>query len=149
MGTLTFASGNFTGGTSDVVITSVSAGGTDPFNGQPNYNFTRPYDLGSSAVTNNFTLVAGVVTSYDYNSGVFDNYSGCGGTCGGFQMTLAPGDTTLQEYNSSFDSITTGGTTFTPAVSATPLPAALPLFAGGLGFVGFLARRRKGTALAA
>jgi hypothetical protein len=33
--------------------------------------------------------------------------------------------------------------TFTPAVSATPLPAALPLFAGGLGLVGFLSRRRK------
>ena len=27
--------------------------------------------------------------------------------------------------------------------SATPLPATLPLFAGGLGFVGFLAKRRK------
>lgn len=30
--------------------------------------------------------------------------------------------------------------------TATPLPAALPLFAGGLGFVGFLARRKKQTA---
>jgi hypothetical protein len=29
------------------------------------------------------------------------------------------------------------------SVSATPLPAALPLFASGLGFVGYLARRRK------
>jgi hypothetical protein len=28
-------------------------------------------------------------------------------------------------------------------VAATPLPATLPLFAGGLGFVGYLARRRK------
>jgi hypothetical protein len=28
-------------------------------------------------------------------------------------------------------------------VSATPLPAALPLFAGGMGVLGFLARRRK------
>ena len=27
--------------------------------------------------------------------------------------------------------------------SATPLPATLPLFAGGLGFVGYLAKRRK------
>jgi hypothetical protein len=31
----------------------------------------------------------------------------------------------------------------TNGVSATPLPAALPLFAGGLGVFGFLARRRK------
>jgi hypothetical protein len=30
--------------------------------------------------------------------------------------------------------------------TATPLPAALPLFAGGLGFVGFLAKRRKKNA---
>jgi hypothetical protein len=35
--------------------------------------------------------------------------------------------------------------------SATPLPAALPLFAGGLGLIGFLSRRRKqnGSATAA
>ena len=31
-------------------------------------------------------------------------------------------------------------------VATTPLPATLPLLAGGLGFVGFLARRRKGSA---
>jgi hypothetical protein len=30
--------------------------------------------------------------------------------------------------------------------SATPLPATLPLFAGGLGFVGYLTRRRKRSA---
>jgi hypothetical protein len=30
--------------------------------------------------------------------------------------------------------------------SATPLPATLPLFAGGLGFVGYLAKRRKKNA---
>ena len=30
-------------------------------------------------------------------------------------------------------------------VSATPLPAALPMFAGGLGFVGYLTRRKKRT----
>jgi hypothetical protein len=30
-----------------------------------------------------------------------------------------------------------------PNNSATPLPATLPLFAGGLGFVGYLTRRKK------
>jgi hypothetical protein len=30
--------------------------------------------------------------------------------------------------------------------SATPLPATLPLFAGGLGFVGYLTRRKKRNA---
>ncbi len=38
------------------------------------------------------------------------------------------------------------GLTFTAAVTATPLPATLSLFAGGLGFVGFLAKRRKQNA---
>jgi hypothetical protein len=32
------------------------------------------------------------------------------------------------------------------SVSATPLPATLPLFAGGLGFVGYLTRRKKRVA---
>jgi hypothetical protein len=38
--------------------------------------------------------------------------------------------------------------TVTFDVSATPLPATLPLFAGGLGFVGFLTRRKKRNAQA-
>jgi hypothetical protein len=33
--------------------------------------------------------------------------------------------------------------------SATPIPGALPLFAGGLGFVGYLTRRKKRSALGA
>ena len=33
--------------------------------------------------------------------------------------------------------------TLTESVSSTPLPAALPMFAGGIGMVGFLARRKK------
>lgn len=45
-----------------------------------------------------------------------------------------------------FDNLSTGGIssddTIT-AIAATPLPAALPLFAGGLGLVGLLARRKK------
>lgn len=32
-------------------------------------------------------------------------------------------------------------------VSEAPLPAALPLFASGLGFIGFLARRKKQRAV--
>ena len=35
------------------------------------------------------------------------------------------------------------------SITATPLPATLPLFAGGLGFVGYLTRRRKKAVAAA
>ena len=51
---------------------------------------------------------------------------------------------------SIFISGSTDGNTFTEAFTATfevgtatPLPAALPLFAGGIGLIGLLARRRK------
>ena len=37
---------------------------------------------------------------------------------------------------------------FAPLTSTTPLPAALPLFAGGLGALGLIARRRKLKAIA-
>lgn len=39
--------------------------------------------------------------------------------------------------------------TVTAAVATTPLPAALPLFAGGLGLIGFIGRRKKGKAFSA
>ena len=55
-----------------------------------------------------------------------------------------------------FDNLQTGGIssydTITAQLTATPLPATLPLFAGGLGFVGYLSGREKrktGQALAA
>ena len=38
---------------------------------------------------------------------------------------------------------------FTLEIGTTPLPATLPLFAGGLGFVGYLTRRRKQAVAAA
>jgi hypothetical protein len=51
-------------------------------------------------------------------------------------LAIAPSDTTFK------------GVAFAP--TATPLPATLPLFAGGLGLAGFLAKRRKrGTKVAA
>jgi hypothetical protein len=40
------------------------------------------------------------------------------------------------------------GLTFTPVVPQTPLPAALPLFATGIGGLGLLGRRRKRKAQA-
>jgi hypothetical protein len=53
-----------------------------------------------------------------------------------------------------FFSLTSQGTSgtnvsFSTTVNATPLPAALPLFAGGLGVIGLVARRRKRNRVAA
>ena len=51
-----------------------------------------------------------------------------------------------------FDNLATGGIssddTITATLASTPLPAALPLFAGGLGLLGMFARRRKQKASA-
>jgi hypothetical protein len=57
----------------------------------------------------------------------------------------------LSPDSKGFEAIVENGTTGDQAggaLSATPLPAALPLFAGGLGMVGFLARRKKRKAVA-
>jgi hypothetical protein len=58
-----------------------------------------------------------------------------------------PATTTDPSFSSLFD-----GTFLLDPANAptlTPIPAALPMFAGGLGLVGFLARRKKRKALAA
>ena len=65
--------------------------------------------------------------------------------------TLAIGSLTsfqLYSTNSPVDDIpsTIGGTVAVNELTATPLPATLPLFACGLGFVGYLAKRRKQSA---
>lgn len=48
-------------------------------------------------------------------------------------------------YNNEL-SEASGTITSSLAPAATPIPAALPLFAGGLGFVGYLTKRRKQNA---
>ena len=55
----------------------------------------------------------------------------------------------VQQASYSFGSNSDPGNwTTTTSVAATPLPATLPLFAGGLGFVGYLTRRKKSMASA-
>ena len=59
-----------------------------------------------------------------------------------FGFTAATGDASATTVVTSFD------LTLTDATQATPLPTALPLFAGGLGVLGLLARRRQRTVAA-
>jgi hypothetical protein len=77
-----------------------------------------------------------------------------------FEITDTLSDTTIAQASletftalySSAAGESIRGVAFAPSVSETPLPAALPLFATGLGALGLLARRRKkknGGAIAA
>jgi hypothetical protein len=83
-----------------------------------------PYQSGPTTsgvyVINDMNLAAGTY--------ILDTYLG---TCGSGQSCTA---------GTSTDPVYAVG--FTP-ISATPLPAALPLFAGGLGLLGMFSRRRK------
>jgi hypothetical protein len=53
------------------------------------------------------------------------------------------GLTSFQLYGTGIGSTIGGTVSMQLAPATTPLPAALPLFAGGLGFVGCLTRRRR------
>ncbi len=51
--------------------------------------------------------------------------------------------TASSNTNAFFTLDGTGSVTVTPEITPTPLPATLPLFAGGLGVVGYLTRRKR------
>jgi hypothetical protein len=72
-----------------------------------------------------------VLASGDWTPGMFSGFSGLTGRF--------PSDITIALTQSSSGSIISGSGTF----SAVPLPAALPLFATGLGGLGLLGWRRK------
>jgi len=87
-------------------------------NGYGAYYTTGPSSLDGAGA--NFTTAAGTAVSFFYQENL-DSYR--------INLTSPFEDGLVSA-------------TFTP-VSSTPLPAALPLFAGGLGMVGFLSRRKK------
>lgn len=64
------------------------------------------------------------------------------GTCDILILDLYTGSWQIHDkYNST---LTSGNLSIAgPTLSATPLPATLPLLAGGLGLVGFLSRRKR------
>ena len=51
--------------------------------------------------------------------------------------------------NSDWDDMIVKITAVNGEIGITPIPASLPLFAGGLGLIGLLSRRRKQKAAAA
>ena len=111
------------------------------------YADARIFDSSASLLNHQLTLIAtqvGLWTRYSFDFTAttatstivfFDATAQCSqnpNACGG-------------NSNWTLDNVSVDG----PAVSETPLPAALPLFAGGLGVMGLLARRRKRKAAAA
>jgi hypothetical protein len=147
----------------DASNSSYSGTGTLVINGTPSpTNSYQDYCLGNSCsggqlVSLSFTLDNGDVFSTSDSglsnvNAVFDDGAlasiGFGDNDSGYQLSIYSDlSYTYHFYSPQFQ--TTGTITAALAPAATPLPAALPLFAGGLGMVGFLARRRKRKALAA
>jgi len=148
LGTLT---GSFTLDTTTntsyaVDLTLVGAGGVN------SATLTDP----TTFLTGTYATAAGPMLTYDDGNPaneVFLTYPAGGGTLyvGGFGASYVESEfsTTCTNGAPECQYFLDGSVTAGTAVSATPLPATLPLFAGGLGMVGFLARRKKQKALAA
>jgi hypothetical protein len=95
-----------------------------------------------------FAINSSAVIGYNYNSLSLSSFQinniGYSGTIGSTELTgISLGGYYFQGgTNGSLD--TNGSLSI--ALAPTPLPAALPLFAGGLGMLGLFGRRRKRTA---
>ena len=115
--------------------------------------FPLPFDTINNNVgfQNSFDVNAsGQITSYGYTAatGGFVYDLCLGGPCNfngntGFTVFLLAGGIAPDA-----DHVATSSITFTSDAVATPLPAALPLFASGLGALGLLGWRRKRKAIA-
>lgn len=97
---------------------------------------------------NSVLLVGDACTFTASTPGFFNGLLKVGDTFVGDVTDTLLGDTLTVSWAGSQDWSGSQDATFnfTGPVSATPLPATLPLFVGGLGVVGYLARRRKRNA---
>jgi hypothetical protein len=144
--TLTFTptSGSATGGTGTLTIDEPSIPTTLNLSGSS----AQFVSLTATVDAIPFTFSASNVFSIGMSGGVWNNISANSNQTaeGGFSFSLGTGGLTynLQEINVA--QIGGGTISVGPAtvVSATPLPATLPLLVGGLGFLGYLAWRGRG-----
>ena len=124
--------------TSDVVINGSLAG--DTYNLGPSAGCP---DCGAAHVTAVFD--DGALTSLSFGGG-----QPLRGTANTSNQLLTPSPLVIAAYyNTQFNQRSTFEGNLQIDVSAIPLPAALPLFAGGLGVMGLIGRRRKQKTLAA
>jgi hypothetical protein len=82
----------------------------------------------------------------EFNDSIYD-LTVTGDANGAGVLTVVFNDASNESYSNEhygIDNVIVDGT-----LAATPLPAALPLFAGGLGALGFFGRRKKRKLLAA
>ena len=144
--------------TYDVTLTPFCPSGCGPESGYGSFTITVPplntsgnLTPGSGLISmdfyidgEHFALNSSSEIGYYYNYGnptlIIDNI-GYTGTIGNTELT----GISLGGYyfgNSANSALDTNGS-LTLALAPTPLPATLPLFAGGLGFVGYLTGRKK------
>ena len=105
---------------------------------------------GTATAQNSFPLdSSGNIISSDAEF-LSENVSGgAGGNDLCINVCSSPYNTELRNVFSGLFVATNEAVTFSDAPFATPIPAALPLFAGGLGAMGLLGWRRKRKAAAA
>jgi hypothetical protein len=116
-----------------VIINSIPLGFSSSVEG-----LTFPLDTTTAAGSvpaNTFTVVAGALTTEDYEAYV--------NGAGGWDFYLISSNPPYQLTDGVEHSVGSDTATFTPVGTTTPLPAALPLFASGLGALGLFGWRRK------
>jgi len=131
----------FTVGSGSTDYLNVSAPSTGTLEG---FHVTTYTYVGSPAPS---TLVFGPVLINDSTGISLTFTAGAGSENYYVEINLYCGDTSACNTGGDdvdpTNNISDTGTADYAVVSATPLPAALPMMAGGLGFLGFLSRRRK------
>ena len=161
-------------GFNPLVYGGISFSSSAPFVNVTSASYYTPTIFPSDFITNSFppggtinsltiTLPTSV-TAFGLNFGSYNGSAVSFLLSNGFSTTIGTSSNfgTLQFAgflaNQAFDTITLSlpsideawfVSSVTTATATTPLPAALPLFATGLGLVGFVARRRKQQAQAA
>ncbi|HVY99990.1 MAG TPA: hypothetical protein VHA35_10825 [Dongiaceae bacterium] len=101
------------------------------------FSYLVPHRAG---YTGSFTLVQNFLNGFQVCVGLAVGLCGGGAALG--SLSVGPGAIPF-ELSYTGPVITLLSTTFDPPVSATPIPAALPLFVSGLAGLGLIARRRR------
>jgi hypothetical protein len=130
------------GGVIDVVsgnITSIAGTAT----GLSSVGLNGAFDYSSNLVTDSATF--STQTNYDFQAATNNGLT----PLVEFILLVGANNSEIITYSSPTDNVYALGTSTAIQVSATPLPAALPLFTTGLGALGLLGWRRKRKSAAA